>query len=566
MKNYKIDQMINDLKKIISETNIITKPNEVINYSKGIRVGGGKAYAVLLPDDLLQFWKSLKILVKYEKIIIIQAANTGLTGGSTPHGDLYDRDVVIINTLKINKIILINEGKQIISLAGATLYELEDELNKISRSPHSVIGSSCIGASIVGGICNNSGGNLLNRGPAYTELSLYAELDEKRNLNLVNNLGIDLGIKPEEILERLMNSDFNKSNISNHNKIASDNEYQQRIRDTNASTPARFNSDERRLFEASGCAGKIAVFAVRVDTFPKAQNEQVFYIGTNDPNKLTKIRSTMLSKFKTLPEMGEYFHRSFFDASDYYCKDNFLAIKYMGASFLPKLFKAKCNLDNFFAKTPILMENISDKLLQCLSTILPDHLPKSLRKYRNKYEHHLIILASNECIDDTRHLLEITKISSDDFNYFECNKKESDSAMLLRYVAGAAPARAKIIEGEDVGEILPFDVALPRNTKNWSDVIDKDIESYMSKSFKMGHFFCMVFHWDFIVKPNLDANKVKEIILEKFDNINAKYPAEHNVGHLYKADENLSAHYKRLDPTNTFNSGIGRMSKFKNYN
>jgi D-lactate dehydrogenase len=39
-----------------------------------------------------------------------------------------------------------------------------------------VIGSSCIGASVIGGICNNSGGSLVQRGPAYTEMSLFARL------------------------------------------------------------------------------------------------------------------------------------------------------------------------------------------------------------------------------------------------------------------------------------------------------------------------------------------------------------------------------------------------------
>ncbi len=33
------------------------------------------------------------------------------------------------------------------------------------------------------------------------------------------------------------------------------------------STPARFNADPRRLRESAGCAGKLAVFAVRLDTF-----------------------------------------------------------------------------------------------------------------------------------------------------------------------------------------------------------------------------------------------------------------------------------------------------------
>ena len=44
----------------------------------------------------------------------MQAANTGLTGGSTPFGDDYDRPIVIINTMRVNDIHIINEGKQII--------------------------------------------------------------------------------------------------------------------------------------------------------------------------------------------------------------------------------------------------------------------------------------------------------------------------------------------------------------------------------------------------------------------------------------------------------------------
>ena len=107
-------------------------------------------------------------------IVIMQAANTGLTGGSTPDGNDYDRAIVIINTMRINDIQIINEGKQIVGLSGSTLFGLENKLAPYGREPHSVIGSSCIGASIVGGICNNSGGALVKRGPAYTELSLYA--------------------------------------------------------------------------------------------------------------------------------------------------------------------------------------------------------------------------------------------------------------------------------------------------------------------------------------------------------------------------------------------------------
>ena len=71
-------------------------------------------------------------------IVIMQAANTGLTGGSTPYGYDYDRPILIINTLLINDIHLLDKGKQIVGFAGSTLFELENKLSEYNREPHSV--------------------------------------------------------------------------------------------------------------------------------------------------------------------------------------------------------------------------------------------------------------------------------------------------------------------------------------------------------------------------------------------------------------------------------------------
>jgi FAD/FMN-containing dehydrogenase len=68
-----------------------------------------------------------------------------------------------------------------------------------------VIGSSCIGASVIGGICNNSGGSLVQRGPAYTEMSLFARIDENGKLTLVNHLGLisaHAGTDPQQARRR----------------------------------------------------------------------------------------------------------------------------------------------------------------------------------------------------------------------------------------------------------------------------------------------------------------------------------------------------------------------------
>ena len=99
----------------------------------------------------------------------------------------------------------------------------------LDRAPHSVIGSTTIGATIVGGIANNAGGALCKRGSSYTELALYARVNEEGNLELINHLGINnLGETPEEIFENLEKGSFDKEDIEGMDRAASDRDYQHR--------------------------------------------------------------------------------------------------------------------------------------------------------------------------------------------------------------------------------------------------------------------------------------------------------------------------------------------------
>ena len=567
MRQDRLEELRNGLIGIVGEQQVLTSPEQTKPYRTGIRVGQGGASAVVIPRDLLQLWQTLELCVKLDKIIILQAANTGLTGGSTPDGDDYDRDIVIINTLNLNRIILLKGGAQVVAFAGSSLYQLEEKLSPLGRGPHSVIGSSCIGASVVGGICNNSGGNLVNRGPAYTEYSLFAQLNRNGDLELVNHLGIELGTSPAQILTNLQQVNFNTDELLESDRSASDHDYQRRVREITSPIPARFNADKRRLREASGCAGKLAVFAVGLDTFPKPNKEQVFYLGTNNPEDLTELRKQILSNFKALPDMGEYLHRSYFDGADVYCKDAYLAIKYFGTGFIPKLFGIKRNVDRVVSQWPtkLFQDHFSDRTLQCISRLIPDHLPARMRAFRNQYEHHVILLTSDESTKETQKFLKKSWQTNENHAYFECSEAEGKAALLQRYVAGNAPTRYQILNKEDSGELLPLDVALPRNCETWHEILPEDILSQMAESFQMAHFLCMVFHWDFVVKKGVDAGKLKKQILDLLDQSGAKYPAEHNVGHLYKAETDLSNFYKKIDPTNSFNPGIGKMSKSKNY-
>lgn len=559
------------LRASLSPSQVLTDDKATRRYRQGIKVGGGSACAVVIPNTLVEFWRALVVCVENDKIILVQAANTGLTGGSTPDGDGYDRDLVIISTLKLDTLILLREGEQVIACAGATLFQLEDKLKPLKRGPHSVIGSSCIGASVVGGVCNNSGGNLVNRGPAYTELSLFAEVSSSGELKLVNHLGIELGCTPEEILENLEKGRLGKDSAFDIQAFASDREYQGRVRNVEADTPARFNADKRRLFESSGCAGKLAVFAVRLDTFAEPEREQVFYLGTNRPEELTELRKRILTEHRVLPDMGEYMHRSYFDGAATYAKDTYLFIRLLGSGFLPKLFAFKSKVDGFFARLPFLPSHFSDRCLQLLSRLWPNHLPKRIRIYRDRFEHHLMIKASDESIDEIEKLLqefygaEHESRADRAGEWFACTKREGDAVQLHRFVAGGASGRYAIVHSEEVEGLMPLDIALPRNADNWHQLLSEALLDKLAAPYRLSHFFCMVFHWDFVVKKGVNIQNLKNEILRELDALGAKYPAEHNVGHLYKAEPDLADFYRSADPTNSFNAGVGQMSKCKHY-
>ena len=555
---------ISDLKSVTGGKYILTAHSSKEHYCTGWRYGSGEALAVAKPATLLEIWKILQLCVSADIIVIMQAANTGLTGGSTPNGNDYDRPIVIINTMRVNSIQIINEGKQIIGFSGSTLFGLEDKLAPYGREPHSVIGSSCIGASIVGGVCNNSGGALVKRGPAYTELSIYAQININGDLVLVNDLGIDLGNSPDEILTNLQTHNYNKNNILFSDKLASDNEYKERVRDVDANTPARFNADGRRLYGASGCAGKIAVFAVRLDTYPIPKRQQVFYVGTNSSYVLGKIRREILSKFKHLPTSGEYVHRDCYDAAKKYSKDTFIAIDKMGPSFIPKLFEIKRKVDRISNKFVFFPDKFSDKLMQFLSKFWPNHLPKRMEQFRDKYEHHWVIEMSDEGIDEAKIYFD-KFFTENEGSFFECTEKEAKKAILHRFVAASALNRYHAINSSKTGGMMSVDIAFPRNEKDWFENLPPEIDDLIELKLYYGHLFCHVLHQNYIVKKGVDTKLLKEKLLKSFDARGAEYPAEHNVGHEYFAKPSLSNFYKELDPTNGFNPGIGKTSKYKNW-
>ena len=555
-------ELVKNLKEVCSNRGVLTGDGRTAYYRSGFRSGSGYALAVVFPESLLQLWRVLEVCVEGNCAIVMQATKTGLTEGSTPSGFDYDREVVVVNITRIKKIILLDGGKQAIVFPGSTLHELEQELRKVNRMPHSVIGSTTIGATVVGGIANNAGGALCKRGSSYTELSLFARVDKEGKLKLVNHLGINhLGETPEEIFSTLETESFCSDDICDMEKAASDRDYSDRIRNINADKPNRYNADPSRLYEVSGSAGKVAAFAVRVDTYPMPEEKQVFFLGTNNPDQLGFLRRQILKQFRELPEMCEYMNRGIFDTAKKYGKDIFLSIKHIGTKRLPRLYAFKSSLEYYLNKIPFVPKFLPDQILYYLSRLFPEHLPNRLLDFRDRFEHYLILVMSDEGINEARDYLESEWSKMDGSDFFECSQSEQEAALMHRFAAAGAAIRYQTVHQRKTEEVLALDIALLGSDQQWMEELPEEINRHLDLSLYYGHFMCHVFHHDYIFKKGTDVNAIKALLLKNLDAKGAKYPAEHNVGHMYEADECLQEFYRELDPTNTFNPGIGGTEK-----
>lgn len=124
-----------DLARLVGPSHLLTDPAKTQRYRKGFRSGQGEALAVVFPGTLLELWRVLNACVDADKIILMQAANTGLTEGSTPNGNDYDREIVIISQLVILNFCFAPERSA-----------LSGRCKPLGREPHSVSRGSC-GAS-----------------------------------------------------------------------------------------------------------------------------------------------------------------------------------------------------------------------------------------------------------------------------------------------------------------------------------------------------------------------------------------------------------------------------------
>ena len=119
--------------------------------------------------------------------------------------------------------------------------------------------------------------------------------------------------------------------------------------------------------------------------------------------------------------------------------------------------------------------------MQFVGLLLPNHLPKKMDNFRDKFEHHWIIEMTDEGITEARdYFVKFFKGKNADF--FECNETESKKAMLHRYVSAGAFGRYFLMNENKVGEMITIDVAFSRNQKKWFEKLPEKLNKLFKKT------------------------------------------------------------------------------------
>lgn len=186
--------------------------------------------------------------------------------------------------------------------------------------------------------------------------------------------------------------------------------------------------------------------------------------------------------------------------------------------------------------------------------------------YRDRFEHHLLLTVSATEKEATQGLLTAFFAGTGrDGSFFACTASEAQSAMLQRFAAASAVTRYFNLHRDTVSGMITFDVALRRNDTDWLEVLPEEITDQLEVSAYFGHFFCHVLHQNHVAKKGVDTAALKKTMKDLLEKRGAAIPAEHNYGRIYRVPAAMEAHFKKLDPHNIFNAGIGETSPHKNW-
>lgn len=187
-----------------------------------------------------------------------------------------------------------------------------------------------------------------------------------------------------------------------------------------------------------------------------------------------------------------------------------------------------------------------------------------MKNWCDKYEYYLLLKMVGDGVGEVKlWLVDYFKQVEGDF--FVCMLEEGSKVFLYCFVVVGVVICYQVVYFDEVEDILVLDIVLWCNDIEWYEYLLLEIDSQLVYKFYYGYFMCYVFYQDYIVKKGVDVYVLKEQMLELLQQCGVQYFVEYNVGYLYKVLEMLQKFYCENDLINSMNLGIGKISKWKNW-
>jgi len=238
------------------------------------------------------------------------------------------------------------------------------------------------------------------------------------------------------------------------------------------------------------------------------------------------------------------------------------AIEVAGLSNVEPLWKIKLAVEAL----PLPFANvISDKFLHALNGLFPNPLPQVVQDLGRDYDHHLLLEFgeySDGEIDRLQAALDglVSSMPEGHVKFHICQDEEKAQAMSWRFVV--APAFRTYCVGNDM-QGLSVDYALPKSSTLYPALPEQDHP--ISGRWVYGHFGCNVYHEDLVYGPDVEVYAAKKGVKKAVEGGGGRLPAEHGHGTEYVAPKELQEKWRRIDPLNVMNPGVGGTSYNKRY-
>jgi D-lactate dehydrogenase (quinone) len=506
-------------------------------------------------------------------------------------------------------------------LAGVGLAQLQQylDLEFPHRESHSTLGSTFLNPTTAAGVAFGSGGTQVRKGPAYTERALYLKIHQNKwkefVVETVNTLGIAGMEDDDELLtsqtgrQRKMDSipsrldtwsrwiqggferqmKHSKKESPHGRAPASDVDYAHRLcQHTDKDTVSRYNADTRGP-DPNRSEGKVIILATVHDTFLKPRQTKTFWISFNSLETALKFRRHVcLSSPQDLPVSMEYMDRDSFDIIDRAGRFMAKTIQLTGtsSSIVQQLWKVKLWVEALpFASAPLW----GDYAFYYINPIVPSVLPSQVAEMGRSMDHHVALTMGDYGNGEMERFMQrldkfVQEQNGDDggeekIQLFECTKPSQTKGLTaFRFVAATAFRTWCVgngMQGISVDYALPktnggskppLMVAKTSITKDDDGDGDTQLVAVQPiKRMRYSHFGCNVVHEDLAYAPGVDVEAAKHAFKQAVEELSAgKLPAEHGHGTEYHAPRETQERWKRMDPLNVLNPGIGGMSdKFK---